>query len=147
MDKAIEKFSFIWTIIVSIYDLFLWWQWIIIFVGGYYLIKFLITLARYIHRRLEYNSLEHMRITMPRSDSKLDQEKRTEKDFREQLGKAEQFFRAIHETRDLNLYNVIFKRFLWRKPIFSFELQFKERELSFTVVCDTYYQKIIRTIF
>ena len=84
-----------------------------------------------------------MRITMPRSDSKLDQEKRTEKDFREQLGKAEQFFRAIHETRDLNLYNVIFKRFLWRKPIFSFELQFKERELSFTVVCDTYYQKII----
>ena len=143
MDAFLALMTPLWEKTLVIYGLLPWWQWIIILVGAYLLIKFLIGLGRYIHRRREFDNLIHLRITMPRSDSKLDQEKRTEKDFREQLGKAEQFYRAIHETRDLNLYNVVFKRFLWRKPLFSFELQFKNRELSFAVICDPYYQRII----
>ena len=101
-------------------------------------------IARFIHRVRESKSLVHMRITLPRNDSKLDNEKRTEKDFHEQVGKAQQFFRTLHETRDLNLYNVIFKRILWKKPHLSFELQFEKQELSFCVVCDPYYQSIIQ---
>ncbi len=99
---------------------------------------------RYYHRRHEKDTLIHLRVTLPRNDSKLDTEKRTEKDFHEQIAKGEQLFRALHETRDLNLYNVFFKRMLWTKPHLSFELQFEKRELSFVVVCDPYYQKIIQ---
>ena len=143
MDKALAFLTPLWAKIVDIYGLLPWWQWLIILIGGYFLLKFLKVFIRYIYRRNEYNTLVHLRVTMPRSDSKLDQEKRTEKDFREQLGKTEQFYRALHETRDLNLYNVVFKRFLWRKPNFTFELQFQNRQLSFAIICDPYYQQII----
>lgn len=99
---------------------------------------------RFWHNIKETKDLIHLRITLPRNDSKLDNDKRTEKDFHEQIGKAEQFFRALYETRDLNLFNVIFKRWLWKKPNISFELQAENRELSFVIVCDPYYQKIIQ---
>ncbi|MCB0360888.1 MAG: hypothetical protein KDD44_14670, partial [Bdellovibrionales bacterium] len=84
-----------------------------------------------------------MKIILPRNDSKLDNERRTEKDFREAVGRAEQLFRALHETRDLNLYNIFIKRWIWGKPYFSFELQYENEELSFVVVCDQYYQNIV----
>lgn len=99
---------------------------------------------RFVHRRREARKLVHLKIRLPRNDSKLDNEKRTEKDFHEQIGKAEQFFRAIHETRDLNLHNIIIKRFLWGKPHISFEFQFENRQLYFVVVCDPYYRFIIQ---
>lgn len=110
---------------------------------GFFFLRFLL---RYLYRRWEVgmDHLVHMRVTLPRNDSKLDNEKRTEKDFHEQIGKAQQFFRALHEMRDLNLHNIIFKRILWRKPKISFELQFENRELAFTIVCDPYYQKLIQ---
>ncbi len=136
LNKSWERFLDIWV-------LYPWWMWIIIIVGAYLLFKFLVFLARYIYRRREIKKLVHMRVTLPRSDSKLDQEKRTEKDFREAIGRMEQFYRAIHETRELNLYNIWIKRTIWNKPHFSFEFQFEKRELSFAIVCDPYYQKII----
>ena len=132
-----------WDKIVEIWEIF-GWKWFLIFLGIFFTGKFLIFLARYFHRRHEFKNLVHLRVTLPRNDSKLDNEKRTEKDFHEAIGRAEQFFRSMHETRDLNLYNIIFKRFLWKKPHFSFELQFEKRELTFAVVCDKYYQKIIQ---
>ncbi len=134
-----ETLKSIWSNIVTVYSFMSWWQWILLVV----FILFLKGLARYIYRRRENAKLIHMQVTLPRADSKLDQEKRTEKDFREQIGKAEQFFRALHETRELNLYNIMYKRWIWNKPHLSFELQFDERELKFVVVCDPYYQKII----
>lgn len=114
--------------------------------GIFFLWKVAFFLLRYFKRRREYgtNNLVHLRITLPRNDSKLDREQQTEKDFHEQIGKAEQFFRALHETRDLNLYNMIFKRMLWNKPQLSFELQIQNRELRFVVVCDKYYKNIIQ---
>jgi hypothetical protein len=114
--------------------------WVVV---GLYLLR---EISRYFHYRWEARShkLVHLRVTLPRNDSKLDNEKRTEKDFHEQIGKAQQFFRALHETRDLNLYNILFKRMLWKNPKISFELQFENRELSFVVVCPPYYQKIIQ---
>lgn len=114
--------------------------WIVL---GFYILK---EVARYLYHRWEARShhLVHLRVTLPRNDSKLDNEKRTEKDFHEQIGKAQQFFRALHETRDLNLYNILFHRTLWKNPKISFELQFENRELSFVVVCPPYYQKIVQ---
>jgi len=100
--------------------------------------------GRYWYRRREFSHLVHMRITLPRNDSKLDRERQTEKDFHEQIGKAEQLFRAMHETRDMNLYNKIVNRLILGKPHLSLEFHFENRELSFVIVCDSYYQKIIQ---
>ncbi len=124
-----------------------WWQ-ILTNIGFFVLDVYTIFIItrfalQYWHRRHEAKKLVHLRITMPKNDSKLDNEKRTEKDFKEQIGKAEQFFRALYETRDLNLYNIFIKRWLWGKPFISFELQFENQELSFVVVCDPYYRAIV----
>lgn len=107
-----------------------------------YLLKDII---RYYYRRFEVREerFAHLRITLPKNDSKLDNERRTEKDFHEAVGRAEQFFRSLHETRDLNLAHMLFKRNLWGKPQLSFELQIEDQKLSFVIVCDRYYQKII----
>ena len=125
-----------------------WWQSIItvilFFVVGIPLLKFLRKAIRiyghWVHKR---KKLVHLRIMLPRNDSKLDNEKRTDKDFHEAIGKMEQFYRAIHETRDLNLYNQIIKRWIWGEPFFSLELQFEKRQMNFVIVCEPYYKNII----
>jgi|GEM_PF-4443084 len=98
---------------------------------------------RYAHRRHQASKLVHLRVLLPKNDSKLDNEKRTEKDFHEALGKGEQLYRALHETRDLNLYNVWINRFIWGKPHISFELQYEKQEMSFVIVVDKYDQAIV----
>jgi hypothetical protein len=98
---------------------------------------------RYGHRRKQAKKLVHLRILLPRNDSKLDNEKRNEKDFHEALGRGEQLYRALYETRDLNLYNVWVNRILFGQPHISFELQYEKQEMSFIVVVDKYYQAII----
>lgn len=143
MKNFIEKIQVFGLKCAEVYHWFTWKEWIFIILGSFvafYVTRFLI---RYFHRRREYKNLVTLKITLPRNDSKLDNERRTEKDFHESIGKGEQFFRAVHETRDMNLYNIFVKRFIWGKPHISFELYFEKRELYFAVVCDKYYQKII----
>lgn len=100
-------------------------------------------LMKYLHRRHCYRKLVHLQVLLPKNDSKLDNEKRTEKDFHEVIGRMEQFFRALHETRDLSLYNKLFNRTLWGMPHMSFELQFEAQEMRFVIVCHPYYKRII----
>jgi hypothetical protein len=125
------------------------WFWVILSAGMFYIdfitiLWVLKAVARYFYRRRLNKKLIHMQITLPRNDSKLDNEKRTEKDFREALGKGEQLFRSLHEMRDLNFHNRYFKLWLWKEPQVSFELQFKDQEMSFLIICDPYYEKIIQ---
>lgn len=133
----------VWQSFVDFITIFSIWGWIFLFLFLYFGWKLSIWGVRFWHRRHEAQDLVHLKITLPKNDSKLDNEKRTEKDFHEAVGKSEQFFRAIHETRDMNLYNVFVKRFIWGKPHISFELYFQGQELHFCIVCDQYYQKII----
>ncbi len=120
-----------------------WIQGIFITIGGIFGIKLIVWLTRIFHHKWTAKKLVHLQISLPRNDSKLDAEHRTEKDFRETIGKMEQLFRSLHETRDLNLYNIVFHRMLWQEPRFSFELQFEKRELSFVICCAPYYQNIV----
>lgn len=83
-----------------------------------------------------------MRVMLPRRDSKLDKEKETEKDFKEKIGVMEQFFRNIHEIRELNLFNQI-KSFLFNYDMVSFELVLKNKELYFYVVTHKYFRTLI----
>ena len=119
-----------------------WLITLIIIFGGYYGLKILIRLVRFIYLHHVAKNLVYLKIALPRSDSKMDQEKRTEKDFKEKVAIMSQLYRALYEIRELNLWNMI-KTKIWQADNISFELFVEKQQLSFYVVVDKYYQSIV----
>jgi len=74
---------------------------VLIVLVGYYGIRGL----RYLHRLHMSKKLVFLRITLAREESAKDKEKQVEKDFREKISIMSQFFRNLHETRELNMWN------------------------------------------
>lgn len=108
----------------------------------YFGTKIFLWLLRNIYQNWQSKRLVYMKITLPREDSQKDKEKVTEKDFREKISIMAQFFRNLHETRELNLWNSIKVRFL-QHNIFSFEIVAHNKMVDFYVVSPAYYQGII----
>lgn len=99
-------------------------------------------LTAVIHRILTANKLVFLKVTMPREDSPKDKEKETEKDFREKVAVMSQFFRNIHETRELNIMNIIRTR-IFRNNTFTFELVAQSKVMEFYVTTPIYYKEIL----
>ncbi len=97
---------------------------------------------RYTYARVHQKNLIFMQVMLPRKDSKIDKEKETEKDFREKIAVMEQFYRNIHEIRELNLWN-LWKSWLVNHDMVSFELVLKEKELYFYVVTYPYFRTLV----
>lgn len=110
--------------------------------GGYYAFRLTLGFLRMVYLHFHARRLIYLKITLPRSDSKLDQEKRTEKDFKEKVAVMAQLYRAIYEIRELNLWNMIKTR-IWQADNISFEIFVEKQELNFYVVVDDYYHNII----
>lgn len=108
----------------------------------FYLIPILIRLARFLYVHRMAKNLVFLKIELPRSDSKIDQEKRTEKDFKEKVAIMSQLYRALYEIRELNLWNNIKTR-IWQADNISFELFMENQELSFYVVLHKKYKNIV----
>jgi hypothetical protein len=104
-------------------------------IGGFYMMRW------WYHERKAEN-LVYIKVLINRQDSKLDQEKRTEKDFKEKVAVMAQLYRALSELSDLNLAHSI-KSLIWDFQKISFEMVMKNKKLQFYVVCDEYYQSII----
>ncbi|MFC1733218.1 type IV secretory system conjugative DNA transfer family protein [candidate division KSB1 bacterium] len=117
------------------------WTLLIVF-GSWYALKYFIKFARLIYSHLGAKNLVYLKVTLPRSDSKIDQEKRTEKDFKEKVAAMAQLYRALYEIREMNLMNMI-KTKIWQSDNISFELFVENQQLSFYVVVDKYYKSII----
>ncbi len=115
---------------------------LLIVVGGWYVLKYLIRLMRVIYLHYEAKHLVYLKVTLPRSDSKMDQEKRTEKDFKEKVAVMAQLYRALYEIREMNLWNMI-KTKIWQADNVSFELIVENHQLNFYVVTNKYYESII----
>lgn len=113
-----------------------------VLLGAYLGLKICIIIFRYTHTLAARKNLVYLLVTLPRSDSKLDAEKDTKKDFKEIVGIAEQFFRSIHEIRELNLWNII-RVWIFEEDIVSFEMVAIHKQLSFYVVTYKYYAPII----
>ncbi len=77
--------------------------------------------------------LVSMKVLLPRSDSKIDQEKRTEKDFKEKIAIMEQLYRALWEVRSLTFWQLV-HFWLFRFNTMSFELYLEHGELLFFIV-------------
>jgi hypothetical protein len=80
-------------------------------------------------------SLVHMKVLLPRSDSKMDQEKRTEKDFKEKVAVMEQLYRALWEVRSLTFWQFI-HYWIFRSITMSFEMYVENGELNFYIVTE-----------
>ncbi len=74
-----------------------------------------------------------MKILLPRQESKIDQEKRTEKDFKEKIAIMEQLFRALWEIKSLNFYQMLHFWF-FRHITISFEMYVEKGQLVMYVV-------------
>lgn len=96
---------------------------------------------RWLDKRNQKN-LVFMRVSVPRSDSKLDKEQQTKKDFKDTVAVMQQLYRAIFEIGELNFWNKI-NTFLFRQDRISFELYLEDRKLYFYVVTYPYYQTIV----
>lgn len=119
------------------------WKWLLIAIfGTWYGLKYLFKLIRFIHVNRLSKHLVYLKISLPRSDSKMDQEKRTEKDFKEKMAIMAQLYRALYEIRELDLWNKIKTR-IWQADNISFELFVEKQQLSFYVAVNDYYRNIV----
>lgn len=119
-----------------------WVEVLIAWFAVFYVLPWFIKLARFINLNHIAKHLVYMKIELPRSDSKIDQEKRTEKDFKEKVAIMSQLYRAIYEIRELNLWNKITTR-IWQADNISFELFIENQQLSFYVVVNKQYANIV----
>ncbi|MDD5751450.1 MAG: hypothetical protein PHS73_02935, partial [Candidatus Peribacteraceae bacterium] len=88
---------------------------------------------RYWYAVLQSKHLVKMQILLPRSDTKVDQEKRTEKDFKEKVAVMEQLYRALWEVQNLTIWQQLHYWF-FRYVTISFEMYAQKNQLTFYVV-------------
>ena len=88
---------------------------------------------RYWYAVLDSRHLVMMQILLPRSDTKVDQEKRTEKDFKEKVAVMEQLYRALWEVQNLTTWQQLHYWF-FRSITISFEMYAQKNQLTFYVV-------------
>ncbi|MFC1600121.1 type IV secretory system conjugative DNA transfer family protein [Patescibacteria group bacterium] len=117
-------------------------QTIVLLVVLVFAFKYGLWLFRYIFAIKWSKNLVYMRITLPRAETQKDKDKQVEKDFREKIGIMEQFYRNIHEIRELNYKNKI-RNFIFDLDIVSFELIAKNKLVEFYVVTYDHYRELI----
>lgn len=119
-----------------------WQEALIGFFVLFYGLPLMLKLIRIIHLHYLSKHLVYIKVELARSDSKIDQEKRTEKDFKEKAAVMSQFFRAMYEIRELDLMNRI-RTWFWQADNISFELFAENQQLSFYVVVHRRYRSIV----
>ncbi len=108
----------------------------------YYALKGGIYMMRWWYHERKVEDLVFLEVSVNRSDSKVDYEKKVEKDFKEKIAVMSQLYRALTELTDLNFWHSV-KSWLWDYERISFELVMKNKQLHFYVVCDEYFQSIL----
>lgn len=104
----------------------------LVIVIGWFVFKYLIAIFRYIVALQRAKKLIYMRVTMPRADTQKDKEKQVEKDFREKIGIMDQFYRNVHEMRELSLgYRI--RNFIFNLDVVSFEIVAMNKQVDFYV--------------
>ena len=117
-------------------------QIIVLLVVLFFGFKYAIWLFRYLVAVKWSKKLVYMRITLPRAETQKDKEKQVEKDFREKIGIMEQFYRNIHEIRELNFRNRV-RNFIFDLDVVSFELVAQNKLVEFYVVTYSHYRELI----
>lgn len=101
-----------------------------------------IVLIRLWHDKNVARELVYIKVRLTKEDSKLDNEKRSEKDFKEKVLVMQQLYRAIYEIWDINIENQI-STAIWQDDFVSFEMFLENKEVHFYVITKKKYQDII----
>ncbi len=107
-----------------------------------FFIECIIFIIRLWHDKNVAKNLVYLRVRLTRTDSKIDDEKRSEKDFKEKIAIMQQFYRAIHEIWDINIWNKLYT-WIWQDDFVSFELFLENKQVHFYVVTKEKYASII----
>lgn len=104
-------------------------------IGIYFAWKLAVRSVRFSYDLWESKHLVQLKVLLPRSDSKNDQEKRTEKDWKEKVAIMEQLYRALWEVRSLTFWQFL-HFWIFRSITMSFEMYVENGELTFHVVTE-----------
>jgi len=119
-----------WLFLNSLYDfvyyIMLLFIWIIIFL-------ILLQIIRFIFEIYYSKHLVYMKVTLPKSDSKLDKEKETKKDFKEKIAMMSMYYKAIHKISEAWLKDTI-ANFIFQHAKISLELVYNKWEVDFYIV-------------
>ncbi len=118
------------------------WNGTLTILGIYLGARLALSLMREAYELSQSSKLVCMKVLLPRSDSKLDQEKRTEKDFKEKIAIMEQLYRGLWEVRNLTFWQFL-HFWIFRYMTISFEMIAEKNEFMFYVVTDPKYVSII----
>jgi hypothetical protein len=86
--------------------------------------------------------LVYMKVTLPKSDSKLDKEKETKKDFKEKIWMMSMYYKAIHKLSDSWLKDTVTDALFDHSKV-SLELAYEDWELSFFIVTYESYVNVV----
>jgi hypothetical protein len=84
----------------------------------------------------------HYKILLPRNDSQKDRQEETEKDFREKIGIMSQFYRSLHELRELDIMNRV-KVYLFGIDVVSLQLVCRNGLIEFHISTYEHYKEIV----
>ncbi len=102
----------------------------------------LLKLTRLIFELIWTKNLIYMKVTLPKSDSKLDKEKETKKDFKEKIGMMSMYYKAIHKLSDAGLKDSVLD-FIFNHSKVSIELAYENGELNFYIVTYKWYVNVV----
>ncbi|MCD5383072.1 type IV secretory system conjugative DNA transfer family protein [Candidatus Gracilibacteria bacterium] len=111
-------------------------------VSYFFAVEAAIALIRLRHDKKIAKELVYIKVRLTREDSKLDNEKRSEKDFKEKVLVMQQLYRALYEIGDINIGNQ-FLTAIWQDDFVSFEMFLENKEVHFYVVTKQKYQDVI----
>lgn len=109
-----------------------------IFIAYYITLK----LLRFAFEIYYSKTLTYLKITVPRSDSKLDKERETKKDYKEKIGMMSIFYKAIHKLSETGLKDTILN-FIFRHSKISLELVYDNGEVHFYIITYRTYVHLI----
>jgi hypothetical protein len=117
------------------------WRWFtedpleraLLLLATYFIWRWVVRFTRFSYALWMSPRLVHMKVLLPRADTKVDQEKRTEKDFKEKVAIMEQLHRALWEVKQLTFWRLI-HFWIFRFATISFEMFLERGELTFYVL-------------
>lgn len=117
------------------------WEWfiqdpvnnVLYILTAYFLWRVFLHNMRFAYAWWMGRKLVSMKVLLPRTDSKIDQEKRTEKDFKEKVAIMEQLYRTLWEVRSLTFWQFV-HFWIFRYATISFEMFVESGELTFYVL-------------
>ena len=87
-------------------------------------------------------NLRYLKVTLPRSDSKLDKERETKKDFKEKMGMMSLFYKAIHKLSEAGLRDT-FLNAIFKHSKISLELAYNKGDMDFYIVTYKNYVNLV----